>query len=84
MKGLILCKIVGKTGRDGKRGNQILNWLKENKVENEPYLVIDDECKLDINEFIDENHIIETTFNTGFDYSKMRRAIHKTNELLKQ
>ncbi len=83
LKGLILCKIVGKTGRDGKRGTQILNWLKDNKVENEPYLVIDDECGFDINEFIDEKHIIDTTFNTGFDYSKMRRAIHKTNELLK-
>lgn len=84
MKGLILCEIVGKTGRDKgrKRGKEILTWLKDNDVEDNPYIVIDDECKFDINKHIDEKHIIDTTFNTGFDYSKMRRAIYKVNKQL--
>ena len=83
LKGLVLCQIVDKTGRDKqrKRGREILSLLKDNNVENEPFIVIDDECN-DIKEFIDEKYIIDTTFNTGFDYSKMRRCIYKTNEQL--
>ena len=83
MKGLILCRIVGETKRSGKRGIEILDWLKENGVEDEVYLVFDDECKYDIDDYIEEKHLVNSSFNTGFDYNILRKAMYKTEELLK-
>jgi hypothetical protein len=83
LKGLYLSKIVDKTGHKGKRGEQILKWMKDNKVKKQPFIVLDDECKHDIVQYIDEKHLIDTSFSTGFDYLKMKEAIHKVENQLK-
>lgn len=83
LKGLVLSKIVDKTGMKPKdRGQQILKWIKDNKVEGKPFIVLDDECHYDIVQHIDEKHLVETPFSTGFNYAKMKEAINKVHKQL--
>jgi len=84
LKGLCLSTIIDKTANSKERirGNEINIWLKENNALDKPFIVIDDECS-DINDYIKKEHIINTTFDTGFDYSKYKEAVYKTLNLLK-
>lgn len=83
IKGLHLNKIVGKTKhrKDRKRGLEINDYIKDNNI-TEAFLVIDDECSYDIEQYVDDKNIINTPFSTGFNYSKLLEAKHKIQWLI--
>lgn len=81
-KGLILHEIVGKTKHGKTRGEEINEWLKDNNVESNPFIVIDDECDYDIVQHIDDKHLVKTIMYNGFDTLKLKNALYKTNDLL--
>ena len=83
LKGLHLTEIIDKTGHKPKeRGEQINKWRKDNRCKTKPFIVIDDECSYDIEQHIEDKYLIKTTFNTGFDFSRMNEAIHKIEDQL--
>lgn len=61
----------------GNRGLEIKNFLENEKYgKAENFLILDDEIRDIANEF-EDNHIIHTDFNTGFDDDKLQEAIIK-------
>lgn len=79
LKGLILDSIVDKTGRSESRGQEINEWLEENDGLDTPFIVIDDECNYDIKQHIDDKHLIDTKFYSGFNIYKEKEAYKKIN-----
>lgn len=59
------------------RGLEIKNFLENEKYgKADNYLILDDEVK-DIEKEFEEDHIIHTDFNTGFDNEKLQEAMQK-------
>lgn len=80
LKGLHLTKIIGRTGNEETRGEEILAWRKEFKNDSK-FLIIDDEAYYDIIQHIDEKHIIEPKFQDGFTKELMEKAFEKIEKL---
>ena len=68
----------GKTTKlDNNRGLEIKEFLKNRKHGNtDKFLILDDDVT-DIFEIFEQNHIIHTSYETGFDDEKLQEAIWK-------
>lgn len=75
-------RITDKTPNiDGKRGNEILQWLKEKGNNTDKYIILDDEVS-DITINHNEIHIVNTNFTYGFEPEKLVISKYKVNKML--
>lgn len=79
LKGLQVANIIGRTPSCGDRGEEILKYLKKNKIKC-PYVSIDDENKYDVEKHIGKEKCISPKFKTGFQKKYIKETIQKIKD----
>ena len=75
-------KIYDKTGDVGSRGNEIIDWLFENTIDGDEFIIIDDEL-YDLQESFSDMRIYKIDPKYGLDRKATNGILERINQMMK-